>query len=94
MSLAFAVFDQKPRLKALLDHFAQIKDHREPHRVAHPLPEVLLLVVCGSMADCDDYEGIAAWGKTHVEFLRRYLPYYHGVPGARWLTRRRSCGRA
>jgi predicted transposase YbfD/YdcC len=86
MSLAGAVFDQKPRLRALLDHFATIEDPREPWRVAHPLPEVLLLVVCGTMADCDDYEAIAAWGKAHLPFLRRYLPYHHGVPGGRWLT--------
>jgi predicted transposase YbfD/YdcC len=77
---------EKSRLRALLDHFAEIEDPREPWRVAHPLPEVLLLVVCGTIADCDDYEGIAAWGKAHLEFLRRFLPYHHGVPGARWLT--------
>ena len=77
---------EKSRLRALLDHFAVIDDPREPSRVAHPLPEVLLLVVCGTIADCDDYEGIAAWGKAHLKFLRRFLPYHHGVPGARWLT--------
>ena len=86
MSLAFALFSEKPRLRALLDHFADIDDPRDPRRVAHPLPEVLLLVVCGTMADCDDYEGIAAWGEAHVPFLRRYLPYEYGVPGGRWLT--------
>jgi len=86
MSLvAFDVAD-KPRLRALLDHFAVIEDPREPWRVAHPLSEVLLLVVCGTIADCDDYEGIAEWGKAHLAFLRRFLPYHHGVPGARWLT--------
>ncbi len=76
----------KPRLRALLDHFAVIEDPRAPWRVAHPLPEVLLLVVCGTIADCDDYEGIAAWGEAHLVFLRRFLPYHYGVPGARWLT--------
>src|SRR5262249_26667658 len=45
-----------------------------------------LLVVCGTIADCDDYEAIADWGETHVAFLRRFLPYHHGIPGARWLT--------
>lgn len=79
-------FADKPRLRALLDHFAVIEDPREPWRVAHPLPEVLLLVVCGTIADCDDYEGIAEWGEAHLAFLRRFLPYHHGVPGARWLT--------
>ena len=86
MSLTILVSPDKPRLRALLDHFAAIEDPREPWRVAHPLPEVLLLVVCGTIADCDDYEGIAEWGEAHLAFLRRFLPYHHGVPGSRWLT--------
>ncbi len=86
MSLALAVFEEKSRLKSLLDHFSTIEDPREAWRIAHPLAEVLLLVVCGTTADCDDYEAIAAWGATHLTFLRRYLPFHHGVPGGRWLT--------
>jgi predicted transposase YbfD/YdcC len=86
MSLSILIPSEKSRLRALLDHFSMIEDPREAWRVAHPLPEVLLLVVCGTIADCDDYEGIAAWGKAHLGFLQRFLPYYHGVPGARWLT--------
>lgn len=78
--------DEKPRLRSLLDHFAIIEDPREQWRVAHPLSEVLLLVVCASIASCDDFDDIAAWGETHLDFLRRFLPYHHGVPGARWLN--------
>jgi predicted transposase YbfD/YdcC len=79
-------FGDRPRLRSLLDHFAVIDDPREQWRVAHPLPEVLLLVVCASIAACDDFDDIAAWGETHLNFLRRFLPYHHGVPGARWLN--------
>jgi predicted transposase YbfD/YdcC len=86
MSLIGSPLGEKSRLRALLDHFAVIEDPREPWRVAHPLPEVLLLVVCGTIADCDDYEHIAAWGEAHLPFLRTILPYHHGVPGDRWLT--------
>jgi len=86
MSLVAGEVGGKPRLRALLDHFGRIEDTRDPRRVAHPLSEVLLLVVCGTIADCDDYEAIAAWGSAHLGFLRRYLPYHHGVPGGRWLT--------
>jgi predicted transposase YbfD/YdcC len=86
MKLIGSPFGEKSRLRALLEHFAVIEDPREPWRVAHPLPEVLLLVVCGTVADCDDYEHIAAWGEAHLRFLREILPYYHGVPGGRWLT--------
>jgi predicted transposase YbfD/YdcC len=86
MSIAVVFPPEKSRLRALLDHFAIIDDPREQWRVAHPLPEILLLVVCGTIADCDDYEGIAEWGAAHLAFLRRFLPYHHGVPGSRWLN--------
>lgn len=81
-----AAINEKSRLRALLDHFSLIEDPREPWKVAHPLPEILLLVVCGTIADCDDYDHIAAWGEAHLPFLREILPYDHGVPGGRWLT--------
>ena len=45
-----------------------------------------MLVVCGTICGCDDYEDIAGWGETHLETLRQYLPYKNGVPGERWLT--------
>jgi hypothetical protein len=51
-----------------------------------PPAEVLFLVVCGTITDCDDYDDIAAWGDAHLDFLRQHLPFTHGVPGGRWLT--------
>jgi predicted transposase YbfD/YdcC len=77
---------EKSRLKALLDHLGRIDDPREPWRVLFPLREVLFLVVCGTICDCDDYDLIADWGNAHLPFLRRYLSYENGVPGGRWLT--------
>ncbi|HEY0524608.1 MAG TPA: ISAs1 family transposase, partial [Stellaceae bacterium] len=41
---------EKPRLAGLLEHFSRIADFRASWRVMHPLPEVLLLVVCGTIA--------------------------------------------
>jgi predicted transposase YbfD/YdcC len=86
MILSPEALPRKSRLATLLDHFAEVEDPRDVRRILHPLPEVLLLVVCGTIADCDDYEDIAAWGAAHLPFLRRHLPYAHGVPGERWLT--------
>ena len=63
-----------------------MEDPREAWRVAHPLQEVLLLVVCASVASCDDFDDIAEWGETHLSFLRRFLLYHHRVPGARRLN--------
>ena len=78
-------FSAKPRLRALLDHFAKIKDTRQNWKVAFPLREVLLLVVCGTIAGGDDYEEIVDWGKAHLSFLRGFAEFHHGVPSADWL---------
>src|SRR5260370_26046424 len=86
MDLSPSDFGERSRLRVLLDHFSIIEDAREPHRVAYPLAELLLLAVCGTIADCDDYDHIAGWGATHLDFLRRFLPVYHGGPSGRWLT--------
>ncbi len=86
MTQPIETLPRKSRLTALLDRFAQVQDPRDVRRILHPLPEILLLVVCGTIADCDDYEDIAAWGAAHLDFLRQHLPYEHGVPGERWLT--------
>lgn len=79
------VISDKPRLARLLDHFSALADAREQWRVAYPLPEMLLLVVCGTIAACDDYDDIRDWGEAHLGFLRRFLPYHHGLPCADWL---------
>jgi hypothetical protein len=49
-----SAFSAKPRLRLLLDHFSKIKDTRQAWKVAYPLCEVLFLVVCGTIANCDD----------------------------------------
>jgi len=77
--------DERPRLRVLLDHFGLVGDDREQWRVAHPLPEVLLLVVCGTIGACDDFDEIVEWGEDNLPFLRRFLPFHHGIPGSRWL---------
>ena len=86
MSLRASETVTKPRLKVLLEHFGRIDDPRQDWKVRHLLPEVLLLVVCGMICDCDDYESIVEWGEAHLPFLRQHLPFDHGVPGERWLT--------
>lgn len=65
MTLATLEGFEKPRLKALLEHFASIEDPREPWRVAHPLPEVLLLVVAdwgAARLDLPYHHGVPAGG--------------------------------
>jgi hypothetical protein len=55
-------FGDQPGLRVLPDHFALLEDDRRSWRVAHPLPEVLLLVVCEMIGACDDFDGIVECG--------------------------------
>src|SRR6266853_2353112 len=75
----------KPKLRVLLDHLAAIKHTRQSWKVAYPLLEVLFLVVCGTIASCDDYDDIVDWGEAHLSFLRGFAEFYHGIPCVDWL---------
>jgi predicted transposase YbfD/YdcC len=80
-----SAFSAKPRLRLLLDHFSKIKDTRQAWKVAYPLCEVLFLVVCGTIANSDDYDDIVDWGNANLTFLRGFCEFHHGIPCADWL---------
>ena len=75
----------RARLALLLRHFSHLKDEREPWRVVYPLKEVLLLVTCATIAACDDFDDIVAWGEHHLDFLRQFSEFHFGIPCERWL---------
>ncbi|MBY0430295.1 MAG: ISAs1 family transposase, partial [Rhodospirillales bacterium] len=75
----------KDSLRLLLDHFGKVGDPREAAKIRYPLPEVLFLVTCATIAGCDDYNEIADWGTHHLDFLKGYGEYYFGIPKEDWL---------
>src|SRR6266436_6756176 len=75
----------RARLALLLEHFSELSDDREPGRIMYPLAEVLLLVTCATIASCDDFNDIVAWGKNHLDLLRRFAEFHHGIPCERWV---------
>ncbi len=75
----------KPRLRLLLDHFSAVADGRQSGRVAYPLREFLFLVVCGTIANSDDYDDMVDRGEAHLDFLRGFSALHHGIPCVDWL---------
>jgi predicted transposase YbfD/YdcC len=75
----------RARVALLLKHFSKLSDDREPWRIVYPLAEVLLLLTCATIASCDDFDEIAAWGEDHLGLLRRFAPFHNGIPCERWL---------
>lgn len=62
-----------------LDFFRQIPDHRIERRKAHQVEEILLVTFCGVITGCEGWDDIELYGKTKLDFLRKYLPFKSGV---------------
>ncbi len=53
----------------------------------HPIPEILLLTLCGVISGCDAWSDIEELGQSKLEFLRNYRPYPNGIPSDDTLRR-------
>ena len=65
---------------SLIGHFATLKDPRQAAKVLYPVPEIILLLLCATLAGADDLVEMQLWGNQNLTFLRRFLPYAHGIP--------------
>src|SRR3954470_1862845 len=65
---------------SLLDHFSALRDPRQGGKVLYLLPEILLLVLCATLAGAHDFVAVRLWGEQALPFLRRLLPYEDGRP--------------
>src|SRR3954447_19780281 len=65
---------------SLLDHFSALRDPRQGGKVLYLLPEILLLMLCATLAGANDFVAVRLWGEQALPFLRRLLPYEDGLP--------------
>ncbi len=54
----------------LLDHFSALEDPRQAWKVVYPLPEIMLLVLCATIAAAEDFVEVRRWGREKLTFLR------------------------
>ncbi len=69
-----------PAGPSLIERFSALEDPRQSWKVLYPLPEVLLVVLCGTLAGAEDFVEVRRWAGVHLDFLRRLLPYAAGLP--------------
>ena len=70
----------QPAALPFLVHFTALQDPGQAAKVLYSLPELLLLLLCGTVAGADDFVELALWGGEHLLFLRRFLPFARGIP--------------
>jgi predicted transposase YbfD/YdcC len=65
---------------SLIDHFAALDDPRQSGKVLYPLAEILLVVLCGTLAGAEDFVEMRRWAGVNRAFLCRFLDYEGGIP--------------
>jgi predicted transposase YbfD/YdcC len=61
-------------------HFRSLKDPRVVGRTRHRLSDIIVLAICGVIANCDDWPDIALFAQSREAWFRRFLALPHGVP--------------
>ena len=65
-----------------LDHISIVEDHRVPGMMIYPINEVLLTTLVGLICRAEDFDEVELTGREQLEWLRRFLPFEHGIPQA------------
>ena len=53
----------------LQKHFEKVQDFRVQSRCYHSLVDILVIVLCGTIADCSDFTEISDYAKDKESFL-------------------------
>ena len=61
-------------------HFRSLKDPRRRHCRRHLLLDIVVIAVCAVTGGADNWEEIAAFGRRHESWFRRYLSLPGGIP--------------
>jgi predicted transposase YbfD/YdcC len=61
-------------------YFRRLKDPRVVGRSRHLLVDIIVLAICGVIADCDDWSDIAQFAQKREAWFRRFLKLPGGIP--------------
>jgi predicted transposase YbfD/YdcC len=67
-------------MEDVLGHFATLQDPRSEVNRKHPLASVIVIAIMGILAGAAGPTAIAEWAKSHVDFVRSYVPLPNGIP--------------
>jgi predicted transposase YbfD/YdcC len=71
----------------LVNHFNAITDPRRQHLQRHKLLDIIVIAICGVIADCDDWQEIEVFAKERQDWLASFLDLPNGIPSHDTLER-------
>lgn len=69
-----------PSVASIKKHFRRLHDPRVQGRTKHLLIDLLVLALCGVIANCDDWPDIALFARQRESWFRRFLRLPGGIP--------------
>ena len=72
---------------AFLYHFDELEDPRIDRKKLYPLPEILLIILCGSICGAQSWRDFVTFGEEKLDYLQRFLPFEQGVPSKNTFAR-------
>src|SRR5215469_3108531 len=69
-----------PSVASIKKHFRPLLDPRVKGRTKHLLIDLLVMALCGIIANCDDWPDIALFAKQRESWFRRFLKLPGGIP--------------
>lgn len=66
----------------LIEHFKALPDPRMVNKCEHLLLDIVMIAICGTIADADSWDDIAAFGEGKEAWLKQWLTLPHGIPSA------------
>jgi predicted transposase YbfD/YdcC len=67
-------------LGSVKKYFRRLKDPRVVGRSQHLLVDIIVLAICGVIADCDDWAEIVLFAQKRLTWFQRFLKLPNGVP--------------
>jgi predicted transposase YbfD/YdcC len=69
-----------PSVASIKKHFRRLRDPRVKGRTKHLLIDLLVMALCGVIANCDDWPDIALFARQRESWFRRFLRLPGGIP--------------
>lgn len=71
---------ESSRVISIISSFEEIEDPRRDHGKKHKLIDILVIAVLSTIAGCDDWEEMEAFGEAKEAWLRTFLELPNGIP--------------
>jgi predicted transposase YbfD/YdcC len=68
------------KVGSIKKYFARLKDPRVRGRTRHLLIDIIVLAICGVIANCNDWEDIVLFATKRKAWFKRFLKLPNGVP--------------